>query len=85
MDEKYEKCGALKPSLHLLCMNDERKMSNKTIGGLEIDSEDIRGLQCRATAFIEVPSNLQQTFAGRRWSECFSSAGLGCDSRGVKT
>ena len=78
LDGKYEDCGAIKPSLHLLCMNEERKISSKTIAGLEIETEEITGLQCLATAVLEGSSSLQQTFALRQWSECFTSAGPGC-------
>ena len=78
LDARYEDCGELNPNLHLKCVDDDGKKSIQTIAGLEIESGNITGLRCIAMGYLNSPG-VQETFKYRKWSECFTSSGAGCD------
>ena len=72
----FENCGNLKPNIHLNCESPSGTKKNITLQGLEIDTENITGLQCWAMGFLS--SNVD--ISRRKWSQCFTASGLDCDN-----
>ena len=79
LDTKFENCGGLRPNIRLRCESESGTLTNIKIKGLEIDSENITGLQCWAMGYIN-SSNVEDTFSRRKWSECFTDSGAVCDN-----
>ena len=79
LDKQFEDCGTLKPNIRLKCKSESGAVRNITIQGLQIDTEDITGLQCWAMGYID-SSNVEDTFSQREWSECFTASGEACSN-----
>ena len=79
LDGKFQNCGSLTPNIRLRCESESETRTNITIEGLEVDSEDIIGLQCWAFGYIN-SLNVEDTFSQRKWSGCFKASGAACDN-----
>ena len=79
VDSKFDNCGSLNPTLRLRCKSESGTLTNITIEGLKIYSENITGLQCWAMGYIN-SSNVEDTFSRRKWSKCFTASGADCDN-----
>ena len=79
VDSKFDNCGSLNPTLRLRCKSESGTLTNITIEGLKIYSENITGLQCWAMGYIN-SSNVEDTFSRRKWSQCFTASGADCDN-----